>query len=210
MYNRLMRHLQVARFFTLFSLFILLFPVFVAAKIGVGVGTGKIVVDQTLKPGTIYDLPALTVFNTGDVESDYTVGIAYHEQQSELKPDKSWFSFSPSTFTLKPGEAQEVKIQLHLPVKTEPGNYFAYLEGSPSTKGESGGTKVGIAAAAKLYFQVVPSTFWEGLYYRVISLMKVYEPWPSRIAYGVGFLAAWFLFKKFFHVQINLKKPDDE
>jgi hypothetical protein len=204
-----MCHLKfLSTFFLLLGVFI--FPNQLIAKVGVGVGTGKIVIDQNLKSGSIYDLPPLTVFNTGDVATEYRVEAAYHEQQPELKPSREWFSFTPNKFSLQPGEAQEVKIQLHLPVKTEPGTYFAYLESSPVATGESGNTRVGIAAAAKLYFQVTPSTFWEGLYYRGLSLWSLYQPWTSRVAYGLGLVAVLFLFKKFFHVQINLKKPTDE
>lgn len=196
--------------FAFFAISVVFYASQVVAKVGVGVGTGKIIVDQELKPGLIYELPSLTVFNTGDVESEYTVSVAYHEQQPEMRPESAWLIFNPQTFLLKPGEAQEVNIQLNLPIKTEPGDYFAYIEGSPLVAGERGGTKVGVAAATKLYFQVVPSTTWEGIYYRVLSLLKLYHPWPQRAAYALGVVAALFLFQKFFKIQINLKKPTDE
>ncbi len=56
----------------LLCLLIFLFPTGVVfARIGVGVGTGKITIDENLKPGIIYKLPPLTVVNTGDEASDY-------------------------------------------------------------------------------------------------------------------------------------------
>ncbi|MEK7572061.1 MAG: hypothetical protein AAB553_07355 [Patescibacteria group bacterium] len=199
-------------FIVLFAVFLALlsFPHSVLAKIGVGVGTGKIHVDEKLKPGIIYELPPLTVFNTGDVASDYEVNVAYHEKQPELKPDESWFIFSPEKFHLEPGKSQEVTIKLNLPVRTEPGDYFAYLEGHPYATSKDGNTTVGIAAAAKLYFTVVPGSFLEGIYFKVLSFWQVYAPWPQRVLIGLFILASILLLKRFFHIQVNLKKPSDQ
>ncbi|NMC09344.1 hypothetical protein GYA44_03450, partial [Candidatus Microgenomates bacterium] len=55
---------------------LLLLPSFAYAGLGVGIGTGKIVVDEKLRSGVIYNLPSLTVVNTGDEESDYSVSVA--------------------------------------------------------------------------------------------------------------------------------------
>ena len=125
-------------------LFIFLTPLVAFARIGVGVGTGKIVVDQKLKPGIIYQLPPLTVVNTGDETSEYGVGISYFQNQKQLMPDESWFIFSPETFHLDPGKVQVVDIKLNLPVNAKPGDYFAYLEGHPAKKVKSGATSIGV------------------------------------------------------------------
>jgi hypothetical protein len=183
----------------------LFFPVIIFAKIGVGVGTGKIVVDQILNPGTIYQLPPLTVVNTGDESGEYEVGLAYHEQQPELRPGEGWFEFKPQSFVLEPGKTQAVAITLNLPVKTEPGQYFAYLEGRPLQKSVSGQTRVGIAAAAKLYFEVKPANAVLGVYYKLLSGWKVYAPWPARILTLIGTIVLIKIFKKFFKLKIQLK-----
>jgi len=195
-------------FFLIFCL--VLAPASVYAKIGVGVGTGKIVVDEDLKPGVIYELPSLTVFNTGDVPSAYEVNIAYHEKQPEHQPPEEWFQFSPDGFQLEPGQAQEVKITLNLPVKTEPGEYFAYLEGHPLATNTEGNTTVGIAAAAKLYFTVVPGSFLEGIYYKLLSFWNIYYPIPQIIS-GIFILTALILIgKKYIKIEVNLKKANDK
>ncbi len=190
----------------LFSVFFL-FPSIVSASIGVGVGTGKIQVDEKLKPGIIYELPPLTVINTGDEASEYEVNISYHEAQPELKPQESWFILSPKTFQLEPGGTQVVDIKLNLPIRAEPGNYFAYLEGHPFKKSVSGNTVIGVAAAAKLYFTVVPANPLAGIFYKVISFWNVYAPWPQRVAIGLAVVLALAFFKKFFNIQVNVKKP---
>ncbi len=192
----------------LFFSVVFLFPSQVLASIGVGVGTGKIQVDEKLKPGIIYELPPLTVINTGDEASEYEVNISYHEGQPELKPQESWFILSPKTFQLEPGATQVVDIKLNLPIRAEPGNYFAYLEGHPFKKSVSGNTVIGVAAAAKLYFTVVPANPIAGIFYKMISFWNVYAPWPQRVAIGLVVVIALAFFKKFFNIQVNVKKPD--
>jgi len=201
-------------FFFLLLGILLFFPSFVIAKIGVGVGTGKIQVEDKLGPGMIYELPSLTVLNTGDEESDYEVAVSYHEKQEELRPAENWFSFSPKEFHLKAGEAQEVKIKLNLPVKMEPGNYFAYLEGHPLKKAEKGQTTIGVAAAAKLYFTVLPANLVLGAYYKVASFWRLNQPWSNRVVVVVAVVIIYLGMRKYLGFQIGFRgkkqKPSDE
>jgi hypothetical protein len=196
--------------FLLAAFLLFIFPSVVLATIGVGVGTGKIVVTEKLHAGIVYKLPSLTVVNTGDEPANYSVDVAYMEKQEEAKPDKSWFSFDPLTFHLDPGQTQSVDITLTLPLKVVPDQYFAYLEGFPA-KGSGGGqTTIGVAAAAKLYFEIVPSNFFEGVYYRVLSLWKNNQPY-TNIAGGVLVaVIAVVLFRRFFNFEINVKKGGKE
>lgn len=175
---------------SLFSLFLLASPAL--AKIGVGVATGKIVIDQILKPGTIYELPPLSVINTGDEESAYTVDVSYQEKQPELMPQAKWFSFQPTDFSLQPGDSQVVAITLSVPVQVQPGKYFAYLEGLPLKKSENGATSIGIAAAAKLYFEVAPANIFVGLYYRLLTYYTLHRNFVNILVVIVG---AYFLFQ---------------
>lgn len=193
-----------------FLLFIV-FPTSVFARIGVGVGTGKIQVEDKLKPGIIYNLPSLVVINTGDVASDYEVVISYLSGQPQLLPPQNWFIFSPQKFHLGPGKVQAVKIKLNLPIRTPPGNYFAYLEGHPfKTISGGGSTSIRVAAAAKLYFTVVPANIFSAIYYKIVSFWNVFAPWPQRAAIVIGVLLALVIVKKYFNIQINVKKPHDK
>lgn len=177
----------------------------VLAKIGVGVATGKIVIDETLHPGTIYKLPPLTVVNTGDEAGDYGVEVAYLEKQAELRPAQAWFTFKPSTFHLEPGKSQAVEITLNLPLKVQPGKYFAYIEGHPAKVSDNGQTSVGIAAAAKLYFTVAPANLLVGLYYRLITFWKLHHPLDTIIAGTIALIALIMTFKSQFNFQITKK-----
>jgi len=184
-------------------------PVLVFARIGVGVGTGKIVVNQPMKAGLIYTLPSLTVLNTGDEPSEYGVGIQFRENQPELRPDKSWFDFEPSTFSLEPGESQVVKIKLSLPVTgAAPGEYFSFLQGFPMSRATAGGTSVGIAAATKLYFTVAPANIFMGLYYRVGSLFSLYAPWSYVISTVILVFLGLKILRRFvsFNLGISVKR----
>lgn len=191
-----------------FIVILLLFIVPVSTAvgtIGVGVGTGKIVVDEKLKPGQIYTLPSLNVINTGDTPSDYEIAVSYHEKQTELKPSKNWFIFSPSHFYLNPNEIKNVDLKLNLPIQMQPGTYFAYIEAHPVKKSKTTETTIGIAAASKLYFTVVEANPVQGLFYKLLSFWKTYSPWTQIAALLAALLIIFSNIKKYFHIQIKRK-----
>lgn len=187
---------------------ILILPLAIFARIGVGTGTGEIRIEEPLKAGQIHNLPPLIIFNTGDETSTFSVGVEYHEDQPQLWPAREWFSFEPSEFNLEPGKAQKVAVQLTLPLKTEPGDYFAYLEGMASPKENiAGGAVIGVAAAAKIYFTVTPANVWQAIYYRLSALWKKYYPWTWIISILVAGAVIIFLFRTFFRkfFKLNIK-----
>ena len=210
-YNFMVSIKSTTKFFIFLTL-VLILPAAVFAKIGVGVGLGKIHLDEPLKAGGIYDLPSLPVLNTGDEPSDYAVGVDYFQDQETrpdmgLRPATEWFHFEPQSFHLEPGKVQTVKITLTLPTKDiKPVNYFAYLEAHPVKKSEAGVTRVNIAAATKLYFTVAPSNIFQGIYYRIASFWVFYAPW-TWIVFGIIVVAiAVIYFRKHFSFQIGIKK----
>ena len=184
----------------------LLIPIVIFARIGVGVGVGKITVDKSLKPGIIYELPTVPVLNTGDEPAEYGMSIEYQQDQPELWPAREWFAFSPDSFSLNPGEVQTVRITLNVPLKVIPGDYFSYLEAHPIKKAEAGVTSIGIAAAAKLYFTVAPANIFQGIYYRFISFWKMYSPW-TWVVLGIVLAAIVIVFfRKHFAFQVGIQK----
>jgi len=183
----------------------LVLPMAVFGRIGVGVGNGKIQVDKPLKAGGIYDLPILPVLNTGDEPGEYGVSIEYQENVPQMRPDRAWFHFEPQSFYLEPGQVQIVKITLTLPTKTQPGDYFAYLEGHPVKKSVAGQTSIGVAAAAKLYFTVAPANIFQGIYYRFISLYTRYYPYDMITLAVLLAVVLILIFRKHFKFQIARK-----
>lgn len=191
--------------FSLIIILVVIIPSQVGARVGVGIGTGKIEITEILIPGKKYDIPQLTVINTGDEIFDYGVGISYHEKQPEMMPPESWFLFSPATFTLEPGQSQAVSIELHIPIRVVPGNYFAYIEGHP-IHSDSSQTKINIAAATKFYFQVGTSNTVASIYYKMTSLWDTYSPWTNRITIAIVIILIIFICKKFVKIQVDIKK----
>ncbi len=192
--------------FIFFLLFF--FPQTALAKIGVGVGLGKIQIDEKLSPGGIYKFPTLPVLNTGDESLDYEVEVTYLSDQPELQPPGEWFTFTPRTFPLEPGKSQLVEVALTLPVDARPGSYFAFLEAHPVTKGE--GVTIGIAAATKLNFTVKPSGVLGAAIERVRSLLEKNAPASYIIIIVIGAVLALSLLiivgRKYLAVQIRLKR----
>ena len=189
----------------LISCLVLILPMVVFGRIGVGVGNGKIQIDKPLKAGGIYNLPPLPVLNTGDEPGEYGVSVEYQENVPQLRPAREWFHFEPQTFYLEPGQIQLVKITLTLPTKVQPGDYFAYLEGHPVKKSVAGQTSIGVAAAAKLYFTVAPANIFQGIYYRVISLYSRYYPYDVIILAILFIVILISIFRKYFKFQIARK-----
>ena len=180
-------------------------PLFALASVGVGVNLGKINIEEPLKPGGLYTFPVIGVINTGDTAGDYAFEVTYHQDQPELRPDAEWFSFSPSTFSLGAGESQNVEIQLSLPVKMKPGDYFAYLEAHPVVV-SGPGTTIGIAAATKTYFTVVPANLWQALIHRVSSFFSLYAPWPQVVLAIILGAVLLSLFRRFFSFNIGISR----
>lgn len=180
------------------------------AGVGVGVGTGKITVEQPLKAGGIYNIPSLVIFNTGDEVSDYGVSLMFENGQSELRPELTWFSFSPNQITLGPTKGAEIKIKLTLPTKIAPGKYFAYLTAKPvaATTANGGGAVIGVAAATKLNFMVEPASRLQGMLFRLMNLVRIYK---TGIYIFIGVAAAIIVIltiRKFVHIEIGMKKKN--
>ncbi len=166
------------------------------------------VVEEKLLPGAIYTLPAFTILNTGDEAGEYDVGVSYVEKQPELKPPESWFNFSPKKFHLEPGGIQVIDIKLNLAINAPPGEYFALVEGRPLKTAAAGVSVIGIAAASKLYFTVLPASTLSGLYYKIKSLWNLYYPWPLVVIGVIVAIIVLFFLKKYLKIQINVKGKD--
>jgi hypothetical protein len=175
------------------------------ANVGVGVNLGKIKIDEPLKPGGIYNFPSLGVINTGDEAGDYQVEVTYHQDQPQLLPEQEWFSFSPSEFYLEPNASKNVDIKLNLPMKMKPGDYFCYLEAHPIVK-SGAGTTIGVAAATKAYFTVMPANIWQAMYYKISSFFAVYSPWTYVVSAIVLAGIIITIFRRFFAFQIGIKR----
>lgn len=198
---------QKISFALLISIVVFFIPFGAFGSVGVGVNLGKINIEEPLKPGGIYSFPVIGVINTGDETGDYELAVTYHQDQPELRPKEEWFNFSPSSFQLEPGESQNIVIKLSLPMKMKPGDYFAYLEAHPViTAGP--GTTIGVAAATKTYFTVIPANLWQAFTHRVSSFFVLNAPWTYvvlSIVVGATLIA---LFRRFFSFQFGISRKE--
>ena len=205
---KLFRHITLGVLATIMlftALFSLYFSV-VSAKVGVGIGAGEIRLTELVKPGEIYTLPSLRIFNTGDETTTYGMGVAYHQENPQMRPRKDWFVFSPSSFSILPTESQEVLVTMIVPVKAEQGDYFAFIESGPVGVLDKPGTTVGIAVATKLFFTVAPANIWQAVLHRTEAFFRINSPW-SWVGLGVVLFAVLiFLFRKFFSFNIGVRK----
>jgi len=200
----------------IFLFFGLVLPTITSARVGVGVAKGKIIVNDPLLPGGIYEIPDLPVVNTGDEPSNYKVRITYLSSQPELRPGKEWFSFEPKSLYLEPGRSQNVKVVMVLPVKVEIGDYFCYIEAYPIIGKEASGTGaiVTIAAASKFYFTVKPANVFQAIHHRIKTFFALYSPWSWIVlvitiaALILTFFKRHFAFEFKFKLQRKDKKTD--
>ena len=130
-----------------------------AASMGVSIDVGSIDVSEDLAPGGEYRLPAFGVRNPGTEPTTYKLVVSYIDGQEAGRPDEAWFTFEPAELTLQPGESRPVQARLTLPVDSAPGAYAALI--GPQIVAQGGGAQVGAAAAARLSFEVAPSSGWE-------------------------------------------------
>jgi len=198
------------RLLFLFIIACMVVPVGTTAKLGVGVGAGKIEFDEPLKMGGIYTFPPLTVINTGDEATDYGAGIDFKEDQPRMSPSKEWFVFTPDFFRLEPGQSQVVQVHANIPIKAIPGDYFAYLEGHPVRNSQSvGGAVIGISAATKMYFTIAPANIFQAIYYRLSSIIKNNAPWSYVFLIIAAMSVVVVLFKRHFSFNIGISRKSD-
>lgn len=192
--------------FILFSLFVLSVPSVILARVGVGVATGKIIIEEALKPGATYLLPNFSIINTGDEASNYAASIEYKQGIPELSPGKEWFSIEPDEFFLEPNNVQNITVKLNIPIKVTPGDYFAFIEAHPVKSSETVGASINVAAASKLYFTVKSANIFQGIYYKTTSFFVNNAPWTYIVLVVVLLAGLLTFFKQKFNFSVSLSK----
>ena len=177
------------------------------AQEGVGVNVGKIEVDEPVAPGGTYHMPPVGVINTGHDPSDYSLRIIYQHEQEEEEPPEEWFTFHPDRFRLEPGQLENVRITLRLPLTARPGDYFAFVEAfSVRDADQQGGVALSVAAATRLSFTVEPSNVFSGAFLWVLHHFRDGSPWSYTVLGIVLAAIAGFLMIKVFKVRIKLER----
>jgi len=180
---------MVARAVVLAALVLLAQAAIVSAAKGVAVDLGVIEIDEPLSPGGTYRLPTLGVRNPGDEAGTYSMRIG-QTGGTAAELQGAWFTFSPAEFQLDPGANTPVSITLHLPADVAPGRYEGLLSAGLAPDGE--GAQVGAAAAARLTFEVQPSTSVEALLRQLTTFVNGLAPWSHLL---LGLVASLILLR---------------
>jgi hypothetical protein len=163
------------------------------AGVGVGVDTGKIVVDEQLLPGITYTLPSINVLNTGDEKSFYQVNIEINDREGKLNPGNNWFTLSPKEFELEPDAQQKIEIKLTIPTNgVQPGEYSAFLTAKPFNEGDT----IGAAAATKVYFTVKGTNIIQTTYYTLRDIFADNQPWSTLITFAPPLILVLYILRK--------------
>jgi hypothetical protein len=165
------------------------------ASMGVSIDVGSINVSEDLAPGGEYRLPAFGVRNPGTEPTTYKLVVSYIDDQEAGRPAEAWFTFEPAELTLQPGESRAVNARLTLPVDSEPGTYAALI--GPQIVSQGGGAQVGAAAAARLTFEVAPSSGFDAF---LRWLGRLITEQPALLAIPIASLlliAIWVMRRRF-------------
>ena len=98
-------------------------------------------------------------------------------------------------------------MQLALPLKMAPGDYFSYLEAHPVIIAGPG-TTIGIAAATKTYFTVEPANIFQAVTYRISSFVVNNAPWTYVVLAIVLGAILIVLFQRFFSLQFGIRRKE--
>lgn len=159
------------------------------ASTGVSIDVARIAVSEDLQAGNEYRLPTFGVRNPGTEPTAYVLTVSYVDDQQALQPPASWFEFTPGELTLEPEVSRPVQTTLRVPPDAEPGDYAALI--GPQIASTGSGAHVGAAAAARLSFTVVPSSWLEGWLRWLWGLIGEH-PWLLLIPALIGLAVAWW------------------
>jgi hypothetical protein len=172
-----------------------------SADRGVSLDLGKIEITDGLLPGGGYRLPVFGVRNPGDERTSYEMVVSYRTDQNGLEPPARWFRFTPSRFTLTPGQTQSVAARIELPTGADPGDYEALLAAQIVTPGE--GTLIGGAAASKLSFTVEPSSMLAALWLSLRRFLTENAPFTWALPLALAVLAGGWAARRRFTLSVT-------
>jgi len=172
----------------------LLVAVPAAASPGVSVDLGRIDIQQRLAPGGSYQLPTMGVRNPGDEVTSYVMSVAPVTGVKAAEP--GWLRFSPERLTLRPAQSKPVRMRLSIPTGAEPGRYESLVGAEIVGKGT--GARVGAAAAARVTFEVEPSSSLSAWSRRIRTFFEDHAPWSLVLpAMLLGLAAVTFMGRRF-------------
>ena len=168
------------------------------ASIGVGIQASPVSLGKAAHPGGTYQLPAVSVINTGTQNESVTIKIQRISPGRGLTVPASWIHVGEGPVQLGHNQSAQIPLQLTIPANAKPGRYFSDVVAHGSSTLSAGQANLGVAAATGLDFTIAPG---------VVS-----SPWfhlPSWWLQGLGGLivvAAGIFFFRVSGVRIRVER----
>lgn len=163
---------------------------------GVSLDLGAIAVSRVLVPGETVRLPEMGVHNPGTETAHLEMSVRGISDDGIADPSPDWIHFSPTQFDLAPGQSRVVRPTLEVPIGAEPGQYATLLSAAAGQGGE--GVTVGVAAAARLTFEIAPSDDLSALIRRIGSMLDDWAPWWYLLVVAIlSILVRQYLARRF-------------
>lgn len=141
-------------------------PAVAAASVGVGIQAGPVRLAAGVHPGGSYVLPPVYVVNTGTQEESVVIRIEHLSPGSGRPVPPSWVHAGGPAVMLSARQSARIPLQLTVPAGARPGAYLSDVVAKAAASLPAGGASLGVGAATKLQFTVVPgavSATWLGL-----------------------------------------------
>jgi hypothetical protein len=131
-------------------------PVVADASVGLGIQAGPVRLAGGAHPGGTYPLPAVYVINTGTQDESVVIRVEHLSPGAGRAVPSSWVQATGSAVKLSGNQSARIPLQLTVPRGAQPGAYLSDVVAKGSAALGAGGANLGVAAATKLQFTVVP------------------------------------------------------
>ena len=134
---------------------LLAWPAAAQASVGVGIQAGAVRLAGTAHPGGSYALPAVYVVNTGTQDESLSLRVERLSAGSAKPVPASWVHVGDPV-RLSHGQSARISLELHVPATARAGQYLSDVVVRGSASLSDGSAHLGVAAATKLQFRIVP------------------------------------------------------
>lgn len=165
-YGRVMhlRRKLMAPLAVLIALLLLLgFPLAAEASVGVGIQAGPVRLGSVAHAGQSYSLPPVYVVNTGTEAETVSLRVERLSHGRGRAVPPAWIQVSGHGVQLQAHQSATIPLQLVLPEDAQRGRYLSDIVATVTGTISVGQANLGVGAATKLVFSVVPGSaqgFW--------------------------------------------------
>ena len=123
-----------------------------AGEVGVSITPGELAVREAVQAGQELALPTFQVGNPGDQPASYRLSATGLNAGAAQPAQPEWFTLSPATLELAPGETAEITATLKPGPEAAAGRYGAIIKSELLP--QDGPVQIAAAAATRVFFDV--------------------------------------------------------